>query len=45
MTAAESWALDRSDIAYMAVATRRAQGFYRSIGYEESAAYFKRSFR
>lgn len=45
MSAAEQWAREHSDIAYMAVATRRAEGFYRSIGYEESATYFKKSFR
>lgn len=45
MEAAESWARDRSDIAYLAVATRRAQGFYSSIGYEDSATYFKKQFR
>lgn len=45
MAAAEAWARERSDIAYMAVATRRAQGFYTSVGYEESATYFKKSFR
>lgn len=45
MSAAEQWAREHSDIAYMAVATRRADGFYRSIGFEDSATYFKKSFR
>lgn len=45
MSAAEQWARGHSDIAYLAVATRRAEGFYRSIGYEDSASYFKKSFR
>ncbi|MGP9536621.1 GNAT family N-acetyltransferase [Brachybacterium sp. AOP43-C2-M15] len=45
MDAAEQWARETDDIAYMALATRRAGAFYRSIGYEESATYFKRPFR
>ncbi|MGP9843603.1 GNAT family N-acetyltransferase [Brachybacterium sp. 107] len=45
MNAAERWATENFDIAYLAVATRRAEGFYRSIGYDESATYFKKSFR
>lgn len=45
MRAAERWARGQSGIAYLAVATRRAEGFYRSIGYEESASYFKKAFR
>ena len=42
---AERWALAKDDIAYMALATRRAGEFYRSIGYDESATYFKSTFR
>lgn len=45
MAAAERWAREARDIAYMALATRRAGDFYRAIGYEESATYFKRRFR
>lgn len=45
MAAAEQWATENFDIAYLAVATRRAEGFYRSIGYDESATYFKKAFR
>lgn len=45
MAAAEQWATGTFDIAYLAVATRRAEGFYRSIGYDDSATYFKKSFR
>lgn len=45
MRAAERWAREQSGIAYLAVATRRAEGFYRSIGYEDSATYFKKTFR
>jgi predicted N-acetyltransferase YhbS len=29
--------------AYLALATRRAAGFYAALGYEESAAYLKKS--
>lgn len=30
------------DVAYVAVATRRADAFYRALGYEESARYFRK---
>ena len=45
MAAAEQWARERDDIAYMALTTRRAGDFYRAVGYEDSATYFKRPFR
>jgi ribosomal protein S18 acetylase RimI-like enzyme len=41
MAAAEAWARDR-EAAYVALATRRAAEFYRALGYEESAVYFKK---
>jgi GNAT superfamily N-acetyltransferase len=42
MTAAEEWA--RSvDAAYLSLATRRAADFYRSLGYEESAIFFRKT--
>jgi len=41
LAAAEVWAGD-AGAAYVAVATRRAAGFYLAVGYRESAAYFKR---
>lgn len=34
----------RANARYFAVASRRAGDFYRAIGYQESAAYFKKSF-
>jgi GNAT superfamily N-acetyltransferase len=40
----ESWARRSVDARYIAVATRRADAFYRSIGYVPSATYFKKSF-
>lgn len=42
MTAFEQWAFDERDAAYISLATRRADNFYRAIGYQESATYFKR---
>lgn len=45
MAAAEQWARDTADVAYIAVATRRAERFYRAIGYQASATYFKKAFR
>jgi GNAT superfamily N-acetyltransferase len=41
MAAAEQWARTRGAV-YVALATRRAAPFYRSLGYTESATYFKR---
>ncbi|WP_152360511.1 GNAT family N-acetyltransferase [Microlunatus speluncae] len=38
----EQWAADSGEAVYFAVATRRAGEFYRSIGYAESAGYFKK---
>lgn len=42
MEAFEQWATETVDATYFAVATRRAGDFYRSIGYDESAGYFKK---
>ena len=39
--AAEAWAID-SDAAYVALATRRAGGFYTALDYEESATFFRK---
>lgn len=39
----EAWAERSAAARYIAVATRRAAGFYRAIGYHESATYFKKS--
>jgi GNAT superfamily N-acetyltransferase len=41
MAAAEAWARDRG-ARYVALATRRAAPFYRALGYEDSAVYFKK---
>ena len=41
MDAAEEWAR-AAGCAYVALATRRAQEFYRAIGYAESAAFFRK---
>ena len=41
MAAAEDWARARG-AAYVALATRRAAPFYRALGYEDSAVYFKK---
>lgn len=40
----EAWARQTANARYFAVASRRAGDFYRAIGYQESAAYFKKSF-
>ena len=37
----ETWATER-DVRMIALATRRAAGFYGALGYEESAAYFRK---
>jgi GNAT superfamily N-acetyltransferase len=44
MAAAEHWART-GGAAYLALATRRAAGFYRALGYEDSAAYFRKTLR
>ncbi len=44
MTAFEDWARARG-CALVALATRRAAPFYAAIGYEESAAYFRKRLR
>jgi GNAT superfamily N-acetyltransferase len=41
MSAFEQWAADR-ECALIALATRRAAPFYRALGYEESATYFRK---
>ena len=41
MSAFEQWAADQG-CALVALATRRAAPFYRALGYEESAAYFRK---
>jgi GNAT superfamily N-acetyltransferase len=41
MAAFESWAAGHG-CALVALATRRAAPFYRALGYEESAAYFRK---
>ncbi|GAA3614618.1 GNAT family N-acetyltransferase [Microlunatus ginsengisoli] len=41
MSAAELWAHEEG-CAYVALATRRASGFYERLGYEPSASYYKR---
>ena len=41
MAAFEAWAADHG-CALVALATRRAAPFYRALGYEESAAYFRK---
>jgi GNAT superfamily N-acetyltransferase len=41
MGAFERWAADR-DCVLVALATRRAAPFYRSLGYQESAAYLRK---
>lgn len=41
---AEHWA-KRTGAAYIALATRRASSFYRSLDYEESATFFKKALR
>ncbi|GAA5158967.1 GNAT family N-acetyltransferase [Amycolatopsis dongchuanensis] len=41
MRFAEAWA-EESGAAYIALATRRAAGFYTALGYAESAAFFRK---
>lgn len=41
MAAFEAWATAR-EAKIIALATRRAAGFYEALGYEESAAYFRK---
>jgi GNAT superfamily N-acetyltransferase len=41
MSAFEQWAIAR-ECALIALATRRAAAFYRALGYEESATYFRK---
>jgi GNAT superfamily N-acetyltransferase len=41
MDAFETWARERGE-RLVALATRRAAPFYRAIGYEESAVYFRK---
>ena len=41
MEAVERWAEQR-DSKLVALATRRASAFYRALGYEESATYFRK---
>ena len=41
MSAFEQWAVGE-ECALVALATRRAAPFYRAVGYEESAAYFRK---
>jgi GNAT superfamily N-acetyltransferase len=41
MVAFEQWARD-ANCALVTLATRRAAAFYRALGYEESAAYFRK---
>ena len=41
MSAFERWAAEQG-CALVALATRRAGPFYRALGYEESAAYFRK---
>ncbi|NAZ82260.1 GNAT family N-acetyltransferase [Kineococcus sp. R8] len=43
MAAAEEWAVAVAGAAYLCLATRRAAPFYLALGYEESAAYFKKT--
>jgi GNAT superfamily N-acetyltransferase len=43
MKGAEDWAKER-DCRLIALATRRADSFYRAIGYEEAAVYFRKVF-
>ncbi|KZM77978.1 GNAT family N-acetyltransferase [Cellulosimicrobium sp. I38E] len=44
MDAAERWAED-AGAAYVALATRRAAGFYARLGFEESATFFRKRLR
>ena len=42
MAAAEDWGR-RCGARYVALANRRAGPFYRALGYEDSAVYFKKT--
>jgi GNAT superfamily N-acetyltransferase len=42
MASAEQWARS-GGAAYLALATRRAASFYRALGYEDSAVYFRKT--
>jgi len=44
MAAFEGWAVSQG-CAVVALATRRAAPFYRALGYEESASYFRKTVR
>lgn len=37
----EHWAFDQRGARHISLATRRAGDFYRRLGYQESAVYFK----
>jgi len=39
----EDWAREAANANYIAVATRRAHGFYAAIGYAESATYYTKN--
>jgi len=41
MEAAERWS-SSAGAAYLALATRRATSFYRALGYQDSATYFRK---
>ena len=41
MEAFEVWAANRG-VKQIALATRRAAGFYEALGYEDSAVYFRK---
>ncbi len=43
MAATEEWARDTVHAPYIALASRRAGDFYRAIGYDDSAVFFKKS--
>ena len=45
MTAVEEWAETGAQVTYHSVATRRAEPFYRAVGYEASATWFKKTAR
>lgn len=44
MRGAEEWATS-AGAAYIALATRRADQFYRAMGYEDSAVFFRRQLK
>lgn len=43
MSAAEEWAQETAQAVYVALATRRAATFYKTVGYVESATYLKKA--